>query len=651
MTFCTVEYFDPSTDDLSRRGRTPGGDIVVTDPTTKAGSVAVGAASYQPPANSIYMDINGSDSNPGTLAAPKKSLLACVNALSSGATVVVRGGTAGAIKSYNDGWNTQTSTTRQPTILSPKSYSIQNYPGEAAWFDGSVAFTGAWTTVGSTWSHSYTMRFDRSHTFASGADDVDTGTAASGAQYVLDSLNPIAANPDQIFFDGVALTPVATQAQVGPGKFWVQGNQLSSPNNKWFQATNVFIGDNPSGHEVRYSNQCGLLQSGATAQVNIKGVGIRRFASYMTGFGVLYFTASNCTLENVVFNDIAATCVWTSGTASPWTTGITYRHVTARRVGFQFSGGGSSDAVVLDACDFQQINSRNFNPGGPSLAIIKHQASQGVTCKNSILSNSNCTGFWTDRTVGLPYIYGCRIENLGRHGIDIEGANNYLVANNLIRNTQGYSIWHNDSDQGDIWNNTLIDSNRGIQGGSPFCVAQSDRRATDPKYSWMKDTRQSAAFYDPVQHPEHQYVCNAFRLYNNVIVQNSGGLSQGIFSCQSQADTAPGANTRTFQPSFGPKMDGNVYWWSGTLQYPFICTKGGGVSPQIYFNLAAFKTATHLETNGTQVASTAPNPLNTSNWRLTDTTLHAKATALPTSIANLIGQPVGTKRAGAFLVG
>lgn len=669
MAFCVIKYVNPSSNTDQRRGRVvdtgtsggggtggggtggTGGTGTFADPTANAGSLPVGSASYQPPAlRSWYVDPRtGNDNNPGTSGSPKRTVAATVSALTSGDTIICRGGTGGAVVEYNEGGDTNTQSARNPGIYVGKAYTIQNYPNEAVWFDGSTAFTGAWTKDPATgfWYHSYTMRFDRSHTFSPGAADVDSGSGKDGGTYIDNALNPIAANPDQIFLDGTQLTPVANKTDLGAGKFWVEGNSVTiGSNSLWFLATNVWIGSDPTGHTMKYSNKTSLLQSGASSTTVIRGVGIRNYASYMTGFGVLYFTASNCLLENVVFQDIAATAVWTSGTANPITTGITYRHVTARRIGFQFTGGGSSDDVVIDSCDFQNINSRNFNPAGPSIAIVKLQASQRLTVKNSIFANSNCNGFWTDRTVNQPYVLNCRFQNL-RHGCDMEGASNYIIAGCFFQGTGGYSIWNNDSDQGDVWNNTLVDSQRTLTGGSPFCVAQSDRRASDPNYSWMKDTRQPSSYWDQTLHPDHQYQCNGFRFHNNVVVQNSGGKSQGIFSCQSQSDTATGASTRTFQPSFSPDMDGNVYWWSGTLTYPFITTKGGGVSPNVYFNLGAFRTATGLEAHGTQPTT---NPVNAS-YQVVDTTLHGKATALPQKIADLIGQPIGTQHAGAFLVG
>lgn len=617
----------------------PTGGGGADDPTANAGSVPVGNAAYAIPSTGvIYVaSSTGSDSNDGTQSAPKATFAGAVAAAAtSGTTIVMRGGV------YNDGGDTQTTNTRNPGIFVAKQFTVQNYPGEAVWFDGSVPFTGAWTPSGGMWAHPYTMRFDRSHGTGSGQADVDSGNAATGGTYVDNALNPVAANPDMILLDGVQLTQVANQADVGPGKFWVEGSYLTNPNSLWFQATKVWIGDDPAGHEVRYANRTSLLQTRAAGCV-FRGFGIRRYATHQTGFGAMWIDQNNTLLENLWFEDMSASACWTQNSG----TGIIYRNITARRIGFQFTGG-SGDNLLFDLCDFQQINYRNFNPKGPSLGIIKIQASQKVVVQNSIFANSNCDGFWTDRTVDRPWVVNSRFQNLGQHGIDFEGASYYIAANCLITNCGGISIWNNDSDQGQVWNCTLVDSHRVLTGGSPFQVGQSTRRSWDPSYAWMKDTRQPASYWDD---PAHQWQCNAFTLKNNVIVQNDPSKSQGVFSCQSQADKSSTGN-RPFT-AFGPDMDSNVYWYQTKPQYPFIATRGNTQGPLIYptnasgNGLLQFGAAYGQEANGT-LAGTRPTD---SSFRLLDAAYHTKATPLPDDIAALIGQPAGTKHAGTFLVG
>lgn len=100
--------------------------------TQHAGAVALGMANYSiPGSNVMYLATNGSDSNAGTFAAPKATLIGALAAVPSGGTIVVRAGV------YAQAAQTETGAVR-------KSFTLQNYPDEVVWFDGSDPITG-WT--------------------------------------------------------------------------------------------------------------------------------------------------------------------------------------------------------------------------------------------------------------------------------------------------------------------------------------------------------------------------------------------------------------------------------------------------------------------------------------------------------------------------
>jgi hypothetical protein len=656
--------------------------VISTPPAISAGSATVGTADYGLPAsNAIYISPTGSDSNPGTVASPKQTLKAALTAATSGTTIVMRAG------SYNEGADTQTGGTATDSRAAMTSQLgglfnstktnifIQNYPGEAVWIDGSTTFDTSWTHDGTSglWWHTYDRRMDRSHTESSGATDDGSGGAASGGSWVSNALNPNAAIPDMIVRDGVELKVVGSQAAVVAGTVYIEGNALTSPNANWFQGTKVWIADDPTGHEMRYGNKNMLWQFNI-GPLTVRGIGIRRYATHVSAQGCMYMQGGAFTFENVWLEHISAVAI--KGVQGSPSMPRTFKNVTAHYIGFGFLGGGNDDNLTVDSCDFQYNNYRNFNPGGPTAAIIKVNGTQGATITGSVFANSNCTGFWTDRTCNNINIVNSWFQHLGDQtggfigngvkGLDIEGASNGVVANCVITDIGGIGIWNNDSSAMRYYNNTIanthrqsVDSTGKITGGGPFTIGQSDRRAINPAYSWMLDGRQGStaagSYYDPNTFPDHNYQCNSFVFENNVVVQNGNGNggAQGIFSCQSGGDTWTSATypqtngtTRNFA-AFGPQMDANVWWFSVTPQYPWIATKGSGQNPTIYPSLAGFRTGTGLEANGTQPAS---NPVNGS-YQLLDTTLHAKAVPLPADIATLVGHLSGTKRAGAFIVG
>src|SRR5690606_18143080 len=115
----------------------------------KVGSVPVGDASYGVPDSGqvIFVSPSGSNSAAGTISAPKQTLAGALSAASSGAVIVMREGL------YHESLNVT------------KAVTIQAYPGEEVWLDGSTQYTswsgsGPYTaTLGPNWSPISTTGF------------------------------------------------------------------------------------------------------------------------------------------------------------------------------------------------------------------------------------------------------------------------------------------------------------------------------------------------------------------------------------------------------------------------------------------------------------------------------------------------------------
>ena len=138
-----------------------------------AGAPAVGAAGYAIPAGAVFVSTTGSDSAPGTAAGP-------------GADHRPRAGAGprrrhrGAARRHlpRDGHHQQQAVT------------IQNYPKEAVWLDGSVPVTG-WVQDGTSWRHDgWTPRFDASVGFNQGRQGRDVGGLAVGQPGLPDGRPP-----------------------------------------------------------------------------------------------------------------------------------------------------------------------------------------------------------------------------------------------------------------------------------------------------------------------------------------------------------------------------------------------------------------------------------------------------------------------------
>ena len=147
-----------------------------------AGAVALGSTNYEiPPSNVIYLATNGNDSNAGTIALPKATLIGAFAAVPSGGTIVVRAGV------YPQAAQGESAAVR-------KSFNLQNYPGEVVWFDGSDPLNG-WTydSPSGLWWATSTVEW-----------------AHSDPLNVCGPLNPIATWPDMLFRDGSPLWLVSS---------------------------------------------------------------------------------------------------------------------------------------------------------------------------------------------------------------------------------------------------------------------------------------------------------------------------------------------------------------------------------------------------------------------------------------------------------
>ena len=99
-----------------------------------AGAATVGTTEYPVPADAVYVSPSGSNSGPGTVDAPLRTVAQAVDAAAERRH---RGAPRGT---YNE----------NVTIPKGKRLTLQSYPREAVWFDGSREVTG-WAADGSAW--------------------------------------------------------------------------------------------------------------------------------------------------------------------------------------------------------------------------------------------------------------------------------------------------------------------------------------------------------------------------------------------------------------------------------------------------------------------------------------------------------------------
>lgn len=331
----------------------------VAPPAVTAGSVAVGSAAYGVPdaGQVLFVSPSGSNSNPGTSGSPKLTLGGAISAAADGAVIVMRAGT------YHE------------TMTITKKVTIQAYPGEAVWLDGSSTYSswtgsGPWTSaLGPNWSPLDASRFTL-------------------------TTDPYGNLPEQVWIDGVAQKQVADGSTPAAGQFSVDRN-----------AQTVTIGTSPVGKQVRVSdlNYAMIL----SVQVKLYGIGVRRYSpiEHEGLSSMLYFggTSQGSIIENCVLQESGYTAINTARA-------ITLRNITVQDCGNSGIQVTTADGFVLERFVIRRVN-RSLWKGQPHTAGIKITRTQGLLVKDGIINDTpNVIGFWLDVSVTKSVVINLDID-------------------------------------------------------------------------------------------------------------------------------------------------------------------------------------------------------------------------------------------------
>ncbi len=541
-----------------------------------AGAAAIGTTAYPVPAGAIFVSPSGSDSAAGQLGSPLRTVQRALTVAPSGSTIVLRAGT------YHESL----------TVPGGKKLTVQSYPHEAAWLDGSSAVTN-WTPSGSTWVASgWNHVFDSSPTFTRGAPDSTTPS-----WQWLNPAYPMAAHPDQVFVGGVAQAQVASRSQVRPGTFYYDT-----------AAKQLVLGTNPGSGQVRASDLQKAITVGS-AGFTLKGVGIRRYAPSVPDMGAVTSYQGGATFENVAFLDNATTGVSLGGS------GNTLRQVTAARNGLLGVQVNNSDNLTLTGVLAANNNSEHFNTS-PVSGGVKITRSRGVDVRNSAFLRNASHGLWFDESVyGMTVANNDSIGNVG-NGIVIEISSTATLVNNLVTDNQKSGIKLDDVSSSQVWNNTLTGNVKNLD------ITQDARRGNNPADAGH-DTRQAQP--DPTM----PWITGPVTVRNNVIGNGSGNCLlcvQDVTKVMSAEQMRVNADYNLYRRPSASAPTWAVVW------------SRSGTNPAVFDTFAQFSAATGLEAHSvlqTGVSSAAAAPA-------------AMGTAVPSSIAALAGKPAGTVHVGAW---
>lgn len=403
---------------------------------------------YAIPSGAIFMATNGNDSNAGTQAAPVLTLAKAYSLVPSGGTIVVRAGL------YRDG----------STSSLTKTFTIQPYPHEQVWFDGTDVTTG-WTSDGAghwyvAWS---TPQFCGGHYYDLPYNQQSSSNTGPCTHYDMygDPANPAAGDPQMVFEDGTYIHEVTSLAAASGQNFFYDQT-----------AQRLYLGFDPTSHTVELASRPNalVLQGGSGGNI-VRGLGFTRFAtqeygSYSTDAAVLV-NVPNTTIENDVFTHMAAAGL---AFANP-TGGVINSDVFANN-GFDGAVGnghehstGATDGLIIENSIFNGNDTERYGTGcsaSCAAAGMKIAHMDGFTLQNNLFENgvSPAHGFWCDEACTNGIMVGNVFHDNAGHGLFYEVSDTGIIASNLAYNNGAEGIKMGSADT-KVYNNTLVNNGVG----------------------------------------------------------------------------------------------------------------------------------------------------------------------------------------------
>ncbi|WP_456503586.1 right-handed parallel beta-helix repeat-containing protein [Arthrobacter sp. UYCu723] len=508
--------------------------------SAQAGSLPVGRAAYPYPAGAVFVASSGSDTASGRIGAPLRTLQQAVRSAPAGGTIVLRGG------DYHESVMPENN----------KKLIIQNYPGEAAWLDGSEVIKG-WTKSGNAWVRAdWNTNFDASPTYRRGAAD----NTVPGWSFI-SALHPMAAHPDQVWIGGAAQKQVGSRGAVTAGTFYVD-----------LAGKRLYVGSDPASQTVRASTLNKAISLRADGSV-LRGVGVRRYAPSVPDMGAIEVSqlAANGLVENVVTTDNATTGL-TVGAPN-----VDLRRVTSSNNGFLGIHSVYADHLLADGVRVTNNNTEHFNQT-PAAGGYKITRSRDVTVTNSAFLNNDGTGLWMDESVYNLAVTNNVISDNRRHGLVVEISDTAVVANNRMRGNARNGVYLINTGHVAVWNNTIVGNQNGIH------VAQDQRSAAN----------RGTAGHDPRQvnpDPTMPWISQDIRISNNIVSAGPDAAGQ-LLAVVDQTGKKTGQQ-------MGVVVNGNLYHRSSAAAQPSLFSWAVGTTgSRNYGDLTSYRQGTGQDARG-----------------------------------------------------
>jgi hypothetical protein len=408
----------------------------------------------------------------------------------------------------------------------------------------------------------------------------------------------MAAHPDQVWINGTALTQIGSEAELTTNSFYAD-----------YATKQLMVGADPRGRDVRASNlstAITLISPGS----RLLGVGVRHYATSVPQMGAVRLRGPGETVEDVVSagNGTTGLAVLASGAR--------VRHVTVRGNGMLGMHASYANGLVINGLLSKHNNVQHFNRA-PVSGGAKIGRSRRIRIRYSIFRDNDGPGLWFDQSCYNTTVIRSTFTGNSGNGIAYEISSTAIVADDTVTDNGATGIKVNDSDQVQVWNNTVVRNRRNIN------FIQDERRGSDAAAPGHNPAR-------PDPDPTEPWVIFHDTAMDNII----GATGRDGYELQARDSSRQYSSAQ-----LGIEVDGNVFVQPTAGVEIFWSEERG--STMTYRSSKEFTTATGRGKHNVDVTSRNAIP---SVAKL------ASATPVPMSsrVANLLGVPTGVEYVGAF---
>jgi hypothetical protein len=270
-------------------------------------------------------------------------------------------------------------------------------------------------------------------------------------------------------------------------------------------------------------------------------------------------------------------------------------------------------------------NVEHFNRS-PVAGGLKITRSRHIRVSGSAFLRNDGNAVWFDESVYDGQVISNDVVGNTGNAIVIEISAAFAVADNVVANNGIAGLLISDSNQVDVWNNTVTGNNRDVN------IVQGDRRASNLSTPGH-DSRQR------LPDPTMTWITGQVTVSNNILANSTGNCILCVEDYSHQQSAG----------QMQVHSNGNVYQRNSSTSpaWSIVWSRGAG-NPAVYSTVAEWAAATgeerkSLVLEGSRALTSQFAPLVT-----VTTSAPSIAQAIPARIAGLVGKPVRTRALGAW---